>query len=168
MTVLDCRLELLSHSSRGGPGVWLCHPRRLWPRVEILPWQPTPSPGTRRSPGTRGSLENSMLDFRAGEDFCVRPHVFQSPVNQWRGGLESSEPALVSLKWQWAHTWIHCVPHVPQHPLGPLIPPDGVRWSTTRVRKALALYKSSSSLAEAGHGFLGRAWPAHPTSLLSE
>ena len=38
MTILDCRLELLSCSPRGGPGVWLCHPRRLWPRVEILPW----------------------------------------------------------------------------------------------------------------------------------
>ena len=30
--------------------------------------------------------------------------------------LQTSEPALVSLERQWAHTWIHCVPHVPPRP----------------------------------------------------
>ena len=154
MTILDCRLELLSCSPRGGPGVWLCHPRRLWPRVEILPWQPTPSPGTRRSPGTRGSLENSILDFRAGEDFSVRPYMFQSPVNQWRGGLESSEPALVSLERQWAHTWIHCVPHVPPHPPRAS---HSTRWSKVEHHQGR---ESSCSLQE--QVTFGRSWPWLP------
>ena len=73
MTVLGCRLELLFRSPQGGPGVWLHRPRRLWCRVEILPWQPTPSPAG--FPGTHGSLENNMLEFQSwGGLLCPSSH----------------------------------------------------------------------------------------------